>query len=653
MRGHEHVQQTEAGSGRVTNGFAGSDSSCMETNAAGQSGEFPGFPELRANVTFAPLQLFTAVIPHRNRCCLRLVGYVIRHLLGWVDEAGNPRAEQLQFSYAEIARRAGLSRDSVSEAIREALEHRLIVCLQEARPDRTGQSRQSGVYALRWSNDYQDDPGAFSGFFRREAVVRPDQTQTPVAVAARKNIPNAYFDYVLRRERLSVIRVVGTLLFRSIQWRNGVERRVPVSMSVTELSRLTNLPRRHVHEALGDAMERGYLERIQQGRFGPGRGNMAATYRIRWTSSPVNPVYHEEPERKESPYPFSDRSKMGYGEPAEKGEQRRAERGHGHLAEKGNGISIKTSIKKQTAAAEPAESANKPDAVAAGGVMEKLISAGFDAPTALRLAKTRPPEVILRQIEWLPLRRASSNQLGLLRRAIEGDWARPEGNAARDRIPPEHALGAIFTRHFEAAFRSRTEVPETCSPKEARLASEYLHALDSNADELKAAEWGRHFGTFARGKKPDKPWLTWLLRVHGDEFIRQVRRASSGRERVAEAQAQRRREHEQSYLDYLREQEQRWQREQPELYRQFLAEHAIEQEDLVARFHLSEKSRAILAGESGRLTAFAAFAQRVNCPVLDSQQWRLESTSHDLKSTAPGRDTKKPFPSPAITPPAK
>ena len=45
--------------------------------------EFPGFPDFRANVTFVPLQFFTVVLPHRSRGCVRLVGYMIRRLLGW------------------------------------------------------------------------------------------------------------------------------------------------------------------------------------------------------------------------------------------------------------------------------------------------------------------------------------------------------------------------------------------------------------------------------------------------------------------------------------------------------------------------------------------------------------------------------------------
>ena len=51
----------------------------------------------------------------------------------------------------------------------------------------------------------------------------------PRPKAACKNIPNAFFDVLLPREPLSVIRVVGARLFSSIQWGSGGERKVPVS----------------------------------------------------------------------------------------------------------------------------------------------------------------------------------------------------------------------------------------------------------------------------------------------------------------------------------------------------------------------------------------------------------------------------------------
>jgi hypothetical protein len=107
--------------------------------------------------------------------------------------------------------------------------------------------------------------------------------------AARKNIPNAFFDNLLSRERLSVIRAVGALMFYSIKWCKGGERKVPVSKSITELSRLMNLSRQHVHAAVTEAWKRGYIKQVDEGCFDPAAGldSRSATYAIHWAASDV------------------------------------------------------------------------------------------------------------------------------------------------------------------------------------------------------------------------------------------------------------------------------------------------------------------------------------------------------------------------------
>ncbi len=110
-------------------------------------------------------------------------------------------------------------------------------------PDATGKPGQSGVYELCWdvTGSYTDAPALFRGFYYPEAVIVKEREGAATVrrpKAARKNIPNAFFDHLLPRERLSVIRVVGALLFYSIQCGPGGERRMPVSRSITALSRL-------------------------------------------------------------------------------------------------------------------------------------------------------------------------------------------------------------------------------------------------------------------------------------------------------------------------------------------------------------------------------------------------------------------------------
>ena len=256
------------------------------------SPEFPGFPDFRANVTFVPIQFFTVVLPHCSRGVGRMVGYALRKMLGWVDEHGNPTREQLQFTYRELIEQAGISRGAIGETLQEAVERHLLRCAQSPSPHLAGQAAQSAIYELCWdaAGRYTDDPAEFRGFYYPAAALVEEHEGgkvVPRPKAARKNIPNAFFDVLLPREPLAVIRVVGALLFYSIQWGPGGERKVPVTRSITELSRLTRLSRQHVHEAVLAARQRGYIEQVDAGCFDPAAGqeSEAATYGIRWTTA--------------------------------------------------------------------------------------------------------------------------------------------------------------------------------------------------------------------------------------------------------------------------------------------------------------------------------------------------------------------------------
>lgn len=255
--------------------------------------EFPGFPDFRANVTFVPLQFFTAIIPYCSRGTVRLLGYTLRKVLGWVDAHGHPTREQLQFTYRELIEEAGVARDAIGEALAEAIDRHCLRCLQSPRPDTREQRGRSGIYELCWDETgaYTDDPVRFRGFYYPEAAIVEEREGTVTVrrpKAARKNIPNAFFDHLLPREPLSVIRVVGALLFYSIQWGPGGERRVPVSRSITDLSRLTKFSRQHVHEAMTEARKHGYVVQVDAGCFDPAaaKESRAATYAIRWAPAP-------------------------------------------------------------------------------------------------------------------------------------------------------------------------------------------------------------------------------------------------------------------------------------------------------------------------------------------------------------------------------
>ena len=312
---------------------------------------FPGFPDFRANVTFTPLQFFTLVLPHRSRGCVRVVGYALRKVLGWVDAHGNPTHEQLRFTYGELSAQTGISRETVTAALREALDHHCLRRVQSPRKDAKGRPGQSGIYEVCWDPEggYTDSPEEFRGFYYPEAALLPVREHDGVVrrpKAARKNIPNAFFDYLLPRERLSVIRVVGALLFYSIEWGPGGERKVPVSLSITDLSRLTRMSRQHVHQAVQEARVRGYIVPLDGGCFDPaaGQASRTATYAIRWVGEVRTVESVTAPTGALVWAGADDRSEKVDAEPVGKGVRDRSEKVNGERSEKVNGISIKTDL---------------------------------------------------------------------------------------------------------------------------------------------------------------------------------------------------------------------------------------------------------------------------------------------------------------------
>ena len=615
---------------------------------------FPGFPDFRANVTFVPIQFFTVVLPYCSRGTVRIVGYALRKVLGWVDERGNPTREQLRFTYRELIEQAGVSREAITEALREALERRLLRCLEIPQPDSAGQAGRSGVYELCWDREgaYTDDPVAFRGFYYPEAVVTEEREGGRVVArpkAARKNIPNAFFDHLLRQERLAVVRVVGALLFYSIQWGPGGERRVPVTRSITELARLTQLSRQHVHEAVMEARQKGYLEQVDGGCFDPAAGqeSRAATYGIRWAAGvPAGRVL-----RRPAEGDLGEPVRKGVREePVKKGERDRSEKVYGNRSEKVNGISIKTEHKTiDTAAAAAATMAS---AAAAGSespgiqaepctvALELLFKAGFDTRTARHLARRCSPEIIQRQLAWLPARHCTRSRLGLLRRAIEEDWPRPEG------VPeePDLKLGRLFAAHYYAAYHGNTGEPVAEPfPKDVQLAARFLERLPRSATTAKEVpDWGRRFGSFMRNKHQGderaKPNLSFALVLHGDEFLRAVQHEHSTQQQDASLRAQAARQAAimPEYLAYLRLVEKTVEQAAPRLYAAFTRKREHTRQAMTGGLFLaSADTLARFDAEESRLAAFAEFFR--NDPghrVPDFAQWAREREASAAPTTS-------------------
>ena len=592
------------------------------TDESRSSPAFPGFPDFRANVTFVPIQFFTVVLPHQARGVVRVVGYALRKVLGWVDEHGNPTREQLQFTYRELIEQAGVSRGAIGETLTEAIAANLLRCSQTPSPHLAGQAAQSGVYELCWdaAGRYTDDPAEFRGFYFPEAALLPvDEGGTLVhrPKAARKNIPNAFFDVLLPYEPLSVIRVVGALLFYSIQWGPGGERKLPVSRSITELSRLTRLSRQHVHEAVMEARQRGYIEQVDAGCFDPaaGQDSEAATYGIRWTTAAAALPDGEE------------RFKKVNGVSVQNGGREQSNKVNGERFRKVNGIRIKTELKKEQTTAVLATTAANTAKAAAESPLELLKQTGFDDTTARQLAVKHPTEIIQRQVEWLPLRNITRNRLGLLRRAIEQDWPKPEGVGEDS----GRQSGRDFACQYYAAYHGYTGQAATEPfPKDVQAAAllvKRLLALENN--ESLVPEWGRQFGAFMRQKHRSeanaRPNLSFALVLHGDEFLRRFETYHSAcSEKAAQkVHAARHEALRSEYLAYLRLAERNAQQTAPELYAGFLAERARTRHAMTGGlFHATAETLARFDNDESRLAAFAEFfCHHPQMPVLDLEQW--------------------------------
>jgi hypothetical protein len=74
---------------------------------------------------------------------------------------------------------------------------------------------------------------------------------------------------------------------------------------------------------------------------------------------------------------------------------------------------------------------------------ELLRKEGFDAKTATELARRFKLETIRQQIQWLASRNVTKSRVGLLRRAIEGDWPPPGKDSRTSELRPSEPQGSL------------------------------------------------------------------------------------------------------------------------------------------------------------------------------------------------------------------
>jgi len=262
--------------------------------------------------------------------------------------------------------------------------------------------------------------------------------------------------------------------------------------------------------------------------------------------------------------------------------------------------------------------------------LELLFKAGFDTRTARHLARRCSPEIIQRQLAWLPARHCTRSRLGMLRRAIEEDWPRPEG------VPeePDLLLGNLFAAHYYAAYHGNTGEPVAEPfPKDVQMAAKFIERLPRSATPAtEVPEWGRRLGSFMRSKHQGdaraKPNLSFALVLHGDEFLRTVQNERSARQQDASGKAQEARHAAlmPEYLAYLRLAEKTVQRTDPRLYAAFTRKREHTRQAMTGGLFLaSADTLACFDSEESRLTAFAEFFRNdPRHPVPDLDQWARE-----------------------------
>jgi len=367
-------------------------------NPKSQRQRFPGFEPLTSNFIYCPNQFFDICLPNHSRGVLRLVAYMLHRTLGWLDKDGNPICQQISVSYQELTTRAGVSRGAARKAIDEAVAAGFICCIRKGHPKARGQSGETARFMLQWhhATDYVKDAAAFKGFYAGEGHRSP--------------VPTAFFEHVVPNERLAVIKVVGAVLRHTVGYQNQFGgRRSQAALSYSYIQRYANLKHRPtLAAALRHAVATGYIRRVNPGAFNPnGANRQPATYAVQWLDEATSTGVGSKTEPAASGQ-FKNRTSNGSKtEPADQPKNRTEE-----ITSKRNNNC------KQQRDALPTAAANQK-------AFLLLRKVGFDNDAACTLSQSRGLQEIKQQIDWIDSRNPRENKLGMLRRAIEGNWPKP------------------------------------------------------------------------------------------------------------------------------------------------------------------------------------------------------------------------------------
>lgn len=360
-----------------------------------QSDRFQGFEPLTANYLYCPNQFFDVCLPNCSRGAVRIVAYILRQTLGWLDVNGNPRQQNIVVTYRDLIQKAGVSRGAIAPAIKEAVSAGFLICSQQGNAKSVGNAGQSATYVLRWTDSdvYTTNLEQFTGFFAGGG------NRTP--------IPNSFFDELVGRESLAVLKVVGTVLRHTVGYQNQFGRRQVAPLSYQYISQYAQLSQgRVLAQAIQTAIQSGFIECVVDGTFAAKISErQAAQYRVRWLTNATQPnVGSKKPPVETTPVDrfkntTNNRSKTPSAERFNKAINRKTE--------------TNNTVKQQNVAVEEKG-------------IRLLLEAGLDRKTAQQLAANHDCEQINNQLLWLDARKPKENRLGMLRKSIEENWSQPK-----------------------------------------------------------------------------------------------------------------------------------------------------------------------------------------------------------------------------------
>ena len=459
---------------------------------------FSGYPAPISNYTYTPNQFFDVILPHYSRGAVRLCAYMIRQALGWCGTLGNPQeGRDIAISQKIGMLEANVGREAIGPAIKELIEGRVIVCVRE--PLLSGpRSERAGLYALRWDTRPMSNPeGAyittldeFDGFY--------DDGNS----GCMTRVPDVYLDYTVSQEPLSTSKVIGCILRNTIGYQTGRGiRRIHVQYSQKDIMERMQISSKEViSEALRSAVDEGHLVEIP-GYFDPNGGaeSRAAVYAIRWedgwggsllkpdetmvakTTASTSKNYSEDENTADNANLSENRGGNYQLTYRKTGAATRRKTGAVNLSENRGGINKEennkeiTLIKQQQRNSPTPSSSSNSEPDVDVFVAAALIAFGFDAKTAEELALAHPADVIQAQLEYFQFRTKASNPQGMLRRAIEGNWAPPP--AAKDKEQDKLRRKADLE-----ARRKQKYIEENMAQYQTYLADRLRHIRDTDPE---------------------------------------------------------------------------------------------------------------------------------------------------------------------------